>query len=409
MGHGVAFAEYATTALILVAENSSFNMAKFLIRGLVALNCLSLTRLAGAGVPYSEYILAPSSRTVYPSSVFKINGTVTNADSLTQASGGATFQGPSAVTFDFSKNIGGFVSLTVGSSSSPNAALAIAYTESSEWISGYSSDGTQNGVDQLIYLPVGQGPGTYTVDKDHERGGFRYLSLISNTSDTINVSSVSVNFTAAPAQQDLQAYAGYFHSNDEVLNRIWYAGAYTCQLCSIDPTRGNAVINFPAGTHVPGIEIEVDEWYFNYTISNGTSVLTDGAKRDRLVWPGDMAISIPTVFVSTNDMQTIRNSLDSLYVLQMPDGILPYAGMPLPSTTSWTYHLHNLIGADDYYTYTGDMDYLSTIWDQWKLGVQWSLSSIDSSGLMEVGASADWLRGGMGGHVRLCIPCGQTN
>jgi hypothetical protein len=341
---------------------------------------------------------------VYPSSVFQINGTVTNADTLTQASGGATFQGPSAVTLDFSKNIGGFVSLTVGNSSSSNAALALAYTESSEWISGNSSDGTQNGVDQLIYLPVGQGPGTYTVDKDHERGGFRYLSLISNTSDTIDVSSVSVNFTSAPAQQDLQAYAGYFHSNDEVLNRIWYAGAYTCQLCSIDPTRGNAVVNFPAGTHIPGIEIEVDEWYFNYTISNGTSVLTDGAKRDRLVWPGDMAISIPTVFVSTNDMQTIRNSLDSLYVLQMSDGMLPYAGVPVPSTTSWTYHLHNLIGAYDYYTYTGDMDYLSTIWDQWKLGVQWSLSSIDSSGLMEVGSSADWLRSGMGGHVRLYYP-----
>jgi hypothetical protein len=60
-------------------------------------------------------------------------------------------------------------------------------------------------------------------------------------------------------------------------DRIWYAGAYTNQLCIIDPTTGDAL-----GTTPPALP------FFNFTISNGTSVLTDGAKRDRLVWPGDM-------------------------------------------------------------------------------------------------------------------------
>lgn len=73
---------------------------------------------------------------------------------------------------------------------------------------------------------MGQGPGTYTVDRDHARGGFRYLSLINNGTSTITLEGLSVYFTAAPTQ-DLRAYQGYFHSNDELLNRVWYAGAYT--------------------------------------------------------------------------------------------------------------------------------------------------------------------------------------
>ena len=56
----------------------------------------------------------------------------------------------------------------------------------------------------------------------------------------------------------------------------------------------------------------------NYIITNGTSVLVDGAKRDRLVWPGDMAIALPSIFVFTNDLVTVQNSLDSLLRQKTP-------------------------------------------------------------------------------------------
>ena len=177
-------------------------------------------------VPYSQYILAPSSRTLYPSSIYKVNGTVENAESLTNSAvGNATFTGAnSSVTFDYGKNIAGVVSVTVGTSSSLDAFIGLTYTESSEWISGLGSDATADaGIDAILWLPVGQGAGSYSVSREHERGGFRYLSLITNTSATIEVTEISTNFTAAPVN-DLQAYTGYFHSNDELLNRIWYAG-----------------------------------------------------------------------------------------------------------------------------------------------------------------------------------------
>lgn len=70
---------------------------------------LLLSSLATAA-KYDEYILAPSSRTLHPVNVYKINGTVEGADSLTGGSGSAVFQGQSSVTYDF-----GIVSLTAGS------------------------------------------------------------------------------------------------------------------------------------------------------------------------------------------------------------------------------------------------------------------------------------------------------
>lgn len=164
---------------------------------------------------------------------------------------------------------------------------------------------------------------------------------------------------------------------------------------TIDPTTGNALVGGGGSGNgtVP--------WFNNATISNGTSVLTDGAKRARLVWPGDMAITVPVVAVSTRDLVSLRTAFDSLMVLQAPDGRLPYAGTPFHQRTnifSATYHLYSLIGIANYYHFSGDLAYVQKYWDQFKLAIQFSLTSVDSTGLMNVTASADWLRFGMGGH-----------
>jgi hypothetical protein len=128
------------------------------------------------------------------------------------------------VTFDYGKNIVGVVSVTVGRTSSPDAQIGLTHTESNLWINGQASDATADaGLDGVLWLPVGQGPGTYTVERYHERGAFRYLSLVSNCNASIEVMNVVTNFTAAPVQ-NLREYKGCFHCNDELLNRICYAG-----------------------------------------------------------------------------------------------------------------------------------------------------------------------------------------
>ena len=117
-----------------------------------------------------------------------------------------------------------------------------------------------------------------------KRGGFRYLSLLHNTTGGIEVQQVTVQFTPMPHWQDnkLGDYTGYFHCNDELVNRIWYAGAYTNQLCTIDPNHGNALVHFDEVTSESN-QTMTDTWWNNATITNGSSSLVDGAKRDRLV------------------------------------------------------------------------------------------------------------------------------
>jgi hypothetical protein len=147
---------------------------------------------------------------------------------------------------------------------------------------------------------------------------------------------------------------------------------------------------------------QTDTWYNNATITEGSSCVVDGAKRDREVWPGDMSVSLPSIFASTNDLQSVQNSLSSLLALQNATGQLPYAGYPFDhlGIVSFTYHLYSLIGISYLYRYSGDLGYLESVWSNFTLGLAWSLSYIDSSGMMNVTSPADWLRVGMGGHVR---------
>ena len=174
-----------------------------------------------------------------------------------------------------------------------------------------------------------------------------------------------------------------------------FTGAYTNQLVTIDPTRGNAII-YSDATTPDGLL----QWWLNGTITNGTSTLTDGAKRDRLVWSGDMAIAVPGIAVTTFDLISIQNALDSLFNLQYADGQLPYAGFPFSylNDVSFTYHLYALIGVGNFYHWSGDQSFLDDKWARWKYAMEWAVAEIDSTGLANVTAPNDWLRFGMGGH-----------
>ncbi|KAL2856125.1 Six-hairpin glycosidase-like protein [Aspergillus pseudodeflectus] len=349
--------------------------------------------------PYSEYILAPSSRTIRPSAVYGSFGSVARPHYLCTHAGQKTvLNGLSSVTYDFGKNIAGIVSIDVEQSSSPDADINLTFSESSLWISNTSSDATADeGLDAPLVLPVGEGDGVYMTRPEQQRGGFRYLTVVHNSTGSTVLRDLYVQYTAAPAQ-NLREYTGYFHSNDELLNRIWYAGAYTAQLATIDPAYGNSLTVLV--TWPPAPPSEYNNWYSNWTITNGSTALTDGGKRDRLVWGGDMTISLETVMVSTYDLDSVRNALDAMLALQTVEGRLPYASTPFPDQPSFTYHLHTLINFAAYYQYTGDRAWLATNWGRFKDGVAWAMDSIDATDLAYVAAntSSDWLRSGMGGH-----------
>lgn len=365
-----------------------------------------LSFIAAAQVPYSEYVLTPRSRTLRPAQVYNVNGTVDAAnDLITGQSVATTFRGPSAVTYDFGKNVAGLVSFNISQvAGSGESFIGISFTESNLWISSEGCDSTADaGIDQALWWSV-EPDGYYAAEKQYQRGGFRYLNVYHNTTGNVTLTDLTIYYTAIPHYTEDQLAAGiqtgYFHCEDEQINRVWYAGAYTNEICTIDPTTGNSLIYLGVVNSTSNIT-EPLPWYNNYTISNGSAVLTDGGKRDRLVWPGDILISQPGIFVSSYDMEMLRDSLDSLLVLQNSSGALPYAGRPFGTALpiwSFTYHLHSLTDINDYYLYTGNETYLMQNWDTYKLALNFSLSFVDESGMANVTTSADWLRFGMGGH-----------
>ena len=224
-------------------------------------------------------------------------------------SGSAVLKGNgSNLIFDFGIEVGGIVSISYFSSGA--GAIGLAFTEASTWIGEWSdsSNGRFAGHDGALYANISGGSnGTYTMPDKHMRGGFRYMSvfLITNMNTTIDITDVSLEISFQPTWTNLRAYQGYFHCNDELLNRIWYAGAYTLQTNAVPVNTGRWVPMLANG------------WANNGTLGPGDTIIVDGAKRDRAVWPGDMGIAVPSSFVSIGDLDSVKNALQVIYNFQV--------------------------------------------------------------------------------------------
>lgn len=292
---------------------------------------------------WSTNIFAPSSRTVAPSSILSL----ANASVISAWPGSAHIAGNgSALVFDFGKEVGGLA--TISYTSQGSGALGLAFSEAKNYI-GLWSDSSNGkfapgGGDGAIYDNfTTAGNHTYTMDKAHLRGGFRYLTLFlitNETSSTIDINTISLEIGFQPTWSNLQAYQGYFHSSDDDLNKIWYSGAYTLQTNAVPVDTGRWVPTLAVG------------WANNGSLSNGTTVIVDGAKRDRAVWPGDMGVAVPATFVSIGDLDSVANALQTMYDHQNHDGSFPEAGPPLLQQSSDTYHMWSMIGTYNYVLYT---------------------------------------------------------
>ncbi|KAK0735529.1 Six-hairpin glycosidase-like protein [Apiosordaria backusii] len=383
--------------------------------------------------PWEKYIRAPENkRRIEPRKIWKTEGDVQvrtdDGKELVIIKEGAW------VTWEFDENISGRACLIVEDTPGGLTEVNLAYSES-YLFAGPIPDATTDRQARDLPLPlrIPKQKGKVCVGKEFVRGAFKYFTVHLPSSDhqenspqtwlqsvwqtsqktlfgtkphkkkkQIAISSVWVNCTSFPSQGNngRAAYTGYFSSSSHLLNQIWYAGAYTLQLGTIDPREGGALIDY--NRIVDHNDSPTGSWYSNFTISGGTSVTTDGAKRDRMVWPGDMFIAIPSIAVSTSDYLSIRNALEIIFTNQYPDGRLPYAGPPMGVTAnrefSDTYHLHTLLGVHSYVLWSGDLPFLDKIWPQYLFALHHSLSLVDDLSLVHVTSTADWLRPGMTGH-----------
>ncbi|EPQ59764.1 Six-hairpin glycosidase [Gloeophyllum trabeum ATCC 11539] len=354
--------------------------------------------------PWDEFNYAPASKTVVPVRVYSVVGSVAGAEGLVSGPDGqATFSSDgSHVTLDFGKEVGGVVSLNVDNATS-QSAFSLSFTESPLFINPEWSDDSVitnpfQRADGVESVPAPLTVGIFTQPTERLRGGFRYLTIVSNSAAPLTISNISVVITFAPHIEDLRNYTGYFYAEDPVyddhdfLTKLWYAGAYTVQTNTIASDQGRQ----SAGT------VTLPGWANNASLGPVSGpCLVDGAKRDRTVWPGDMGISTHTQLVSTNDLIATRNSLLVMFSTQdATTGALNYSGPTINAQGSDTYISWSLLGTHSYFLYTGDIGLVQTVWANYTKAVAFLSSQIDETGLLNVRAdfSNDWGRVGGAGR-----------
>ena len=161
------------------------------------------------------------------------------------------------------------------------SSFSLAFSESPLFVRPFASDDSTYPQENTTYdgvEPV-SGPltsGLWTQPSRWLRGGFRYLTIVSNSDDALTISNVTCAIEFSPNSENLRDYAGYFSTKDsgsedeDFLTKLWYAGAYTVQ---------TNVVPLNTGRQIP--VVASPGWANNATLGVAGPIIVDGAKRDR--------------------------------------------------------------------------------------------------------------------------------
>lgn len=365
---------------------------------------------------WRPYVLAPHTHTVRPESVLSAdprggsidgdpNGLVDGSSSTRLVSTGDRSSSP-LVTLDFGKEVGGEVRLHVVSASSPAPELHVCFSESKKEMA--LAPGQNNG--ETAHAPgcdtaniwTGYPGFPYTYDADSHtlsfdpaklpatvqdsqlRGGFRYATIFLDGPGSVTLDDVSLDYQAAPLQSDPADYRGWFLSSDNELNKLWYAGAYTVQTNTwMSDTAKSWPYQNGEADHADAQVPHADP---------NQEVIFDGAKRDRIVWQGDLAVQAPVTYLSTDDIGAVDNSLTSLAAQQLPDGYVPAESLVGQHNrdemrTYGEYVTWFVNNEYEHWLYTGDRGYLADNWAALQKATAWleSVRKQDDQGLIAFG------------------------
>ncbi len=263
-----------------------------------------LARAPAASAGWQRFVLDNPSGLSYPRSVQVLNGPVRVLNGPVRVLNGPVrapggLLGPGGpeielrrgarLVIDMGEEVGGWVEVGV---TRARGQIRLSYSESRGQLrrGGDSSVG--------LSLRPEMGPFARTDVIAHRglfrspgiRGGERYVLLEAHGSfalDFLRVRSSHLD----PRPSD---YVGNFYSSSGLLNRIWYAGAYTLDLDTAH--------------------------------SRGGMVVIDGAKRDRLVWLGDLEMEALVGSYTVRQMPAaIERSLAMFSCQQWPSGYIPMA------------------------------------------------------------------------------------
>jgi len=263
---------------------------------------------------WERYVIRPG-KFVYPNAVYVIGapGSVHNTRGLKARGDGVTTiastalnadgVGDPGLVLDLGVNVGGFVE--VGLRASNGTPIRLGYSELLDYLTPWGGDtgevgGVSFGVsdDPEGRTDLFQTTSPAQLRSPGIRGAQRFISLQLEGAGTATIDYVRVrteHLRPGPGR-----YGGYFLSNDRRLNRIWYASAYTFALDSFRDLRPGYAFSRP--------------------------VVTDGAKRDRLIWAGDMGLeNLVGNYSLRSAPNVLRQSLQAFSCLQYSDGQLSAA------------------------------------------------------------------------------------
>lgn len=338
----------------------------------VAAPLLALLGATGssAKVPgWKSYVPGPRTATVDPVAVASSEGSVTGAASLLAGGRGSatltkTEAGPDPViVLDFGRAIGGIPRFTVDSVSG-TPVLRASFSESGRYI---DADGDNGGNGPCCGLaPPASEPrrwnewaptGADVLRTSYQQGSQRFVRIALVEPGTVRLSAAQIEFKGFLAKPS--DYRGWFLSNDRLLNRIWFAGAYTAQLNMVPP-----------GTQSGNLRPQV----------------VDGAKRDRAIWSGDLVVQNPVIWDSLGrrGAEYVKQSLISLTEGADPGGALPgirpISGGGFIYSESYSMHAANAMV--DYFRYTGDRKFAARMLPVVRKQLEFVDGLVDDRGLL---------------------------
>jgi hypothetical protein len=304
-----------------------------------------------------HYAPAPRTRHVLPISILRIDtngGRVERPEGLLARGGDTTLVertpgGDPAIVLDFGNNVSGHLHVTTTASSSP--LLHLAVSESLTFL-GRGSDVTWGEHGTQMWRPP-QGAGHF----ESVQLTFRYVMLFLSETGSVEIDEISLYFTPFLGTPD--RYAGCFESSDDELNRIWYAGAYTLELNTV-------------------------------ALPDGREMIFDGAKRDRAVWIGDLAVQARIEHVTHYRPNAIRDSLADMAVRQRHDGSIPPASFMEYGLILYDYYAWWVVTFAEYAHYTGDLSFAERYYPHMWRQLDWFTSRTGPNGLVVKDAGVEW-------------------
>jgi hypothetical protein len=210
---------------------------------------------------------------------------------------------------------------------------------------------------------------------DEKFRAFRYLKVRSCGGAGLTA-RIRVQFTGWRGD-----YKGHFYCSDDVLNRIWYTGAYTIQLC----TQPHEL----SGTYNHLLPAKYGDFPKNWRSPHGQYVIWDGPRRDREVWIGDIWPESHGLLHSFHAPEAIKSSLLAVSVRQTPSGQIPGSGITLQAFAEYSCWWLALL--DHYHLMTDDRAFLREVESNIKRAVDWLLGELASNnGYLHINHRQTW-------------------